>query len=274
MTTEEYLGRVWHALHDLPWRTKRELVSELRGHLSELPEGRPDLVDRLGSPEQYAAELRAAAGLERRRGPIAFLRARRPRNLIATAVAVIIIGLATGGVAWVQSYQPIDWAGGGTLPRHIKFTQNGTAEPLEFHKGGHFRLGVPISNNGSFGVRIVGLGALKAGPIAFLPHPPLPFSIRLLMTRPSKNWDDRGRPLIPFQPFELAPGEESMLLLQGTYAKTCRPWQPGDVATPEPRGYLFRDGFIPIRFHFLWKTSTALVDPSFLLQIRFPRGCR
>jgi hypothetical protein len=273
LTTEEYLHRVWSALSDLPWKTKRELLSELRAHLSELPDG-TDLRTRLGTPEDYAAELRGAAGLERRRGMIPFLRARRPRNIALTVVALVLLGLVLGSFAWVQSYQPLDWAGGGIRPLNLKFTQNGTAEPIEFHKGGHFRLGVPISNNGSFGVRIVGLGALKAGPIAFLPHPPLPFSIRLLMTRPSKNWDDRGLPLIPSQPFELEPGEESMLVLEGTYTKTCRPWQPGDVATPEPRGYLFKDGFIPIRFHFLWKTSTALVFPSFLLEIRFPKGCR
>ena len=79
MTAEDYLRRVDVAVRDLPWRTRRELNSELRGHLAELPAD-TDFVERLGTPERYAADLRSAAGLERRRGPIAFLRARRPRN--------------------------------------------------------------------------------------------------------------------------------------------------------------------------------------------------
>ena len=90
MTADEYVRRVNYWLTDLPWGTKTELLSELRGHLSELPEG-TDLAS-LGTPEQYAADMRTAAGLERRRGVIAFLRARRPRNLILTFVIVTLIG--------------------------------------------------------------------------------------------------------------------------------------------------------------------------------------
>jgi hypothetical protein len=115
---------------------------------------------------------------------------------------------------------------------------------------------------------------MKVGPIALSPHPPLPFSIKLKMTRPVSVWDNRRGPLVRFRPFDLAPGKTAMLVLAATYPKTCRPYHPGEIADLQPRGFLFRDGLLPIRFHYLWKTSTALIWPQFLLRVRFPKGCR
>src|SRR5207249_4795499 len=106
-----------------------------------------------------------------------------------------------------------------------------------------------ISNNGSFPVRVVGIGALAATGTVDLPVPRgLPFSYRLFANEPSKNWDDRGRPVRPFRPFDLHPGEESLLVLEGTFHKTCRPWQPGDVTDLVPGGFLFKAYTFPIRF--------------------------
>jgi HAAS domain-containing protein len=273
MNADEYVRKVDSALRDLPWSQRRDLVSELPAHLSDVPAG-TDLAERFGTPEQYAADLRAAAGIDRRRGPIAFVRARRPRNVFLTATALALAGLIAGGIAWVQSYQPLIAAGSGPNPTQLRFRPNGAPKPLQFHKGGHFRIALPIENNGSFAVRIVGLGGIHAAPVAFLPHPPLPFTYRLLMKRPSKNWDERESHLIPFKPFDLAPGEGSMIVVYATYAKTCRPWEPRDVADVEPTGFLVRDGFFPIRYRFLWKTSTFLMSPMFPLRIGFPKECR
>lgn len=274
MNADEYVHEVDSALRDLPWRQRHELTAELHAHLAELPAD-TRLEERLGTPERYAADLRAAAHLERRRGPISFLRARRPRTVVFTVVALVVAGFLGSGIVWVQSYQPVSWAGGGFLPVHGRLTRGGFRDTVTFRKGGRFRWGIPISNNGSFAVRIVGIGALTATGNADLPVPPrLPFSIRLFINRPSKSWDDRGRPVTRFRPFDLPPGEESLLVLEGTFPKTCRPWMPGDVTDLEPGGYLFKDGAFPIRFHFLWKTSTALILPSVQLQIAFPKGCR
>jgi hypothetical protein len=63
MISEHYLQDVSFQLRDLPWRTRRELVSELEAHLAELPIG-TDYRLRLGTPQQYAADMRAAAGLD------------------------------------------------------------------------------------------------------------------------------------------------------------------------------------------------------------------
>lgn len=60
-----YYERVATALADLPQDTRDELLEDLPAHFAEvLTEQGGPLVDRLGPPTSYAAELRAAAGLD------------------------------------------------------------------------------------------------------------------------------------------------------------------------------------------------------------------
>ncbi|MEU8181901.1 hypothetical protein AB0B85_04615 [Micromonospora sp. NPDC049044] len=59
----DYVARVRAALADLPATQRDELTEDLADHLSEVAaEAEGTLVERLGEPETYAAELRAAAG--------------------------------------------------------------------------------------------------------------------------------------------------------------------------------------------------------------------
>jgi hypothetical protein len=58
-----YVARVRAALADLPPAVRDELLEDLPEHLAEVAaEGEGSLADRLGPPEAYAAELRAATG--------------------------------------------------------------------------------------------------------------------------------------------------------------------------------------------------------------------
>ena len=60
----DYVERVRRALADLSPADRDELLEDLPEHLAEVAaEDAGALVDRLGTPEAYAAELRAAAGL-------------------------------------------------------------------------------------------------------------------------------------------------------------------------------------------------------------------
>ena len=65
-TTDEistYVEAVRAALADLPEATREELLEDLPEHLAEIrAEDTVTLTDRLGTPEAYASELRAAAG--------------------------------------------------------------------------------------------------------------------------------------------------------------------------------------------------------------------
>lgn len=60
----DYVARVRAALADLPPDRRTELTEDLADHFAEVAaEGEGTLVERLGEPETYAAELRAAAGV-------------------------------------------------------------------------------------------------------------------------------------------------------------------------------------------------------------------
>jgi hypothetical protein len=64
VSAEQYLHRVRAALADLPHDEREELLEDLPAHLADVAaESGPDLEERLGSPEEYAAELRSSAGI-------------------------------------------------------------------------------------------------------------------------------------------------------------------------------------------------------------------
>jgi hypothetical protein len=244
VSVEEYLRRVDLALRDLPWRMRRDLVSELRAHLAELPADAD-----LGSPEQYAADLRSAAELEQRRGPVAFLRARRPRSVLLTAVALTVVGLAIGAVVWVQTYQPLEPAFGSIEPYDAVGAPAGDSESAVFHDGRPFRFGITVQNTGPFTVRIVDVPEV------------VPFTARLMMSGSLKNYAVRG-PYTRFHPFDLQPGQVRLVFFEGARAK-CG-W----------RGVTDVETGIAIRFGFLWRTATTVVRVPQKLAIIVPKDAR
>ncbi|MEW2441997.1 HAAS signaling domain-containing protein [Micromonospora marina] len=86
----DYVDRVRAALADLPPRVRDELTEDLPEHLAEVAaEGEGALVDRLGTPEAYAAELRAAAGAGEGRRPARFHRLAGAREQAATQIRLL-----------------------------------------------------------------------------------------------------------------------------------------------------------------------------------------
>jgi hypothetical protein len=64
LAAQDYLDGVAAELADLPEEDRADLLDELAAHVDELvAEGDAPLTARLGSPAEYAAELRASAGL-------------------------------------------------------------------------------------------------------------------------------------------------------------------------------------------------------------------
>jgi hypothetical protein len=253
LTAEDYLRLVAFELRDLPWKMRRDVVSELRGHLDELPPG-TDLGARLGKPHEYAAELRSAAGLERGHGAIAFVRARRPRNLILSAAALTLIGVAIGAVAWIQSYQPIAFAGATQLPVDSKQSLGQAGVSVVFRKGRPFEYGITIENRGRFAVRVLGV------PKSVTDF----YSGRLLMSK-DRTGHLQEKPLEPFHPFSMKPLSFRWLVFKGVYACTTG-------MGPGPGGMTWET--IPVRFSFLWRTGTAQIPLAEPLTFSFPTGCR
>ena len=252
MTVETYLHWVGYELRDLPWNMRRRLLKELAEHLSELPAG-TDLVARLGSPEQYAAEMRAAAGLERRRGPIAFLRARRPRNLFLIALFLVAAGLAIGAVVWIDRYQPIVFAGESQLPLDSTPTPGAAGVTVVFRRGHPFTYGITIHNDDRFAVRVLGVPRYA---MDF-------FRGRLMMSKDQTGRLDE-RPLERFHPFDLKPGSFRWLVFKGVYACTTGAGRDSGIT---------RFAF-SIRYSFLWRTATATIPLDTPLSFTFQKDCQ
>jgi HAAS len=263
MIAADYVREVGYALRDLPWRQRRDLAAELQGHLAELPPD-IDLCERLGAPKQFAAELRAAAGLERRRGVTAFLRAQRPRRLVLVAAAVAMLGLVIAGVvyrhernSWVNSYQPLAFADGITYPKGTREVAGLTGEVATIHPGRPFYLGFQIINSGRVSVRVL------AVPYHSL-FPTLPWSARLRMAQPSYNGGVAG-PYRYFHPFDLQPHQTRFLIFRGVY--TCpsgsAPYEEWPLRT------------FPVRYSVLGHTAIAEIPfPDASLSFVFPRRMR
>lgn len=140
-----YYERVAAALADLPAETREELLDDLPAHFAEViaEQGGP-LIERLGPPATYAAELRAAAGLDadpapaakdrapiviyyerlraalpdldRRAGQVIgyprateFLRLLRPAWWIARAVCIVVLVFAADIVPTDRFDDPLGW---------------------------------------------------------------------------------------------------------------------------------------------------------------------
>ncbi|MDX6481781.1 MAG: hypothetical protein QOG85_2291 [Gaiellaceae bacterium] len=255
MTRKEYLRRVGSTLRDLPWSQRRDLLAELGSHLADFPAD-TDLAERLGPPEQYAADLRAAEGLERRHGPIAYLRARRPRTVLLVVLALMVIGLASGAVAWVESYQPI--ARGGHFVYPLREGASGLLEQLEgsqtedVRNGKPAEFGVTFSNNGPFTVRVTGIPTL----------------MQTVPARGALYIYERGDArLRPFHPFDLAPGQTANLVFRGTYNARCNPGGPTEQTILDLTGFR-------VQFSFLWRSGSAEVTFPAPLIFDYPKGER
>lgn len=247
MTKKDYLYWVGRELRDLPWNVRQGLLADLDTHLDEVS------IEQLGPPAAYAAELRESAGLERRRGPIAYLRARRPRNLVIVGVLLVVIALLASGFAWVESYQPLVH-GFGEMTQGKQLT---TEELATFHDGRRFTFGITVRNDGAFTVRVEDV------PLIELPSAAYPFSGRIMMSGVLKNAGVYP-PYVPFRPFDLKPGQERLLYLDGRY-DNCRDWGGGSGTEI--------DSF-PVTFGFLWRRETIRLPLNEPLVIQVPTGRR
>jgi len=248
VTRDAYLREVEWQLRDVRWKRRKALVAELAAHLDETPAGQLD------TPQAYAAELRRSENLPRRRGAVAFLRARRPRNLVLVALLLVLVALLVSGYAWAESYQPLTAGDYGLFPdRAVSGPAGETA--VTFRDGAPFRFGFSVRNDGSFAVRVVGV-----------PHATVadPFVTRTFVSGPLERARDIPGPTTPFRPFDLKPGEERMLILRGVFAH-CRNWGGTTTATYDS---------LPVRFQFLWRTETVSVPLPDQLVIQIPAGRR
>ncbi|MGC4887028.1 HAAS signaling domain-containing protein [Micromonospora sp. DT227] len=131
----DYVDRVRAALADLPPTLRDELTEDLPEHLAEVAaEGDGTLVDRLGAPEAYALELRAAAGAEPGGRPARLRRLASARDRAATQVRLLDRQLGpllghTRVADFLRSLRPAWWLVRGYLAALLigEMTRSGRA---------------------------------------------------------------------------------------------------------------------------------------------------
>ena len=256
-----YIHQVEEALSDLPWRQRRDLARDLRHHLASLPEG-TNLHARLGPPANYAAELRTAAGLENRHGPMAYIRRFQPLKLAVAALFVAVVALGIATLVWVSSYQPLAVGRASVYPVGSKAMVGAAQENVPFRQGAPFRVGMSVVNTGRFTVRVLGVTG------AFDSFQYLPVSHRhLTVSGPfPKNVTPPVAPGKAFRPFDLAPGQGMFIRLDGTYDAPC--YLGGAKWGQES----FSFGAFQVRYGFLWRTATVAIYLPLNLSIDFPNN--
>jgi hypothetical protein len=242
VNAERYLAAVSLELRDLPWRLRKSLIADLRLHLAEMPADE-DLEARLGIPSDYANELRAAAGITRSRGAVAFLRA-----------GLAILGTLAVGIAWGRSYQPLAKGHWSRQPDH---SREGALQEsvVRFREGKPFQLGFSLMNTGSFSVKVIGVPIHNG----FL----WPFAVRTFIARSD---GDGIAPMDRFRPFTLRPGHERMILLRGRYAN-CRFYRVSGSLTVTA---------LPVRERFLlWRRTLEFpLSSPLVIQFHDSNNCR
>jgi hypothetical protein len=259
VSRDDYVRAVEQQLRDLRWKQRRDVSADLRRHLAELPGG-TDLVARLGTPEEYAAELRAAAGLTRQRGAIAFVRSRRPRDLLLVPALAVAAGLVTAVLViryerqqFVEHYQPIRLGNYSYYPAHARGLVGIAGEEVVFHPGKPFKFGIEIVNVGRYSVRILGV------PFEHI----APWHAQLRMGPLSTTEALRG-PTHRFRAFDLQPGQYRFLFLRGVYWCTTGYSRGGAVTYTD----------FPVRYRFRSHWATASIPLPGPLAINWPNeGC-
>jgi HAAS domain-containing protein len=124
LDVRSYLAALERCLDDLPLGERRELLEDLEEHLAEVAaEGDGTLVERLGPPDVYAAELRASAGLpprDRKRAIALRARERLGRSAIGRTIQRTIDGarnlpIVRKVIAFLPEVRPGWWVFRGYL---------------------------------------------------------------------------------------------------------------------------------------------------------------
>lgn len=237
-----YVDEVARRLRDLPPAERAEIEADLRRHLVEIGcVTGPDCIDRLGSPERYAAELREGLGLGEYRRP----RRRLPIVLIAVIVLVgsaAVIALARRDDPLPEDFQAVSGPLMSTVGGDAADTF-GTDVQLVIDAGGTARYAMVLRNTSdeTLDVDALGVGFVRwsANGSAVYGGEPEPTTDSTDVTM-SQLWspdvrvarladptdvgiDEHERTGEPFTPFRWEPGDAYLVSLSGEVA----PCEPG-----------------------------------------------
>jgi hypothetical protein len=163
------------------------------------------------------------------------------RRVLVAALATAVVMLV-GAVAWLLTYSPLEpgslsGAPGGTAAWSVADT--GVGDVVYYVSAGKpavFEIGFDVENGGRLPITLQGLGSPTAFALARMGRYPT-------FEEPSR---EVGRPLVPFEPVTIDPGDSRYLVLELRIEgqEVCS--QPGSSGVPSDPGLRYRTlGIVP-----------------------------
>jgi hypothetical protein len=218
-----YVDAIGAHLRDVPWAQREALLDDVATHLADAQLDPEDLAlwtERFGSPQAYAASLRADLGLRTdevglHKGGVFWLRHARLRVKLLAAAGAIAACTFVAAVVWVLRAQPLTFESAVTQFDAESIDAGGESEfRWRWSRGGQFAAGTWLHNDAAVAIRVTALDA------------------------PRGTWDHErvtlaaGRDLVlgrdrPFAPFTLAPGTSRLVWFRGSFTRCPEPYAPG-----------------------------------------------
>ena len=160
---------------------------------------------------------------------------------MVAALATVVVMLF-GGVAWLLTYSPLrpgslSGAPGGSAAWSVADTGVGdVVYYVSAGKPGVFEIGFDVQNTGRLPITLQGLASPTAFTLASMGRYPV-------FEEPSR---EVGRPLVPFEPVTIDPGDSHYLVLQLRIGGEVVCTQSGGSFVPSDPGLRFRTlGLVP-----------------------------
>jgi len=163
-----YYATVGRAVADVPWRRRGPALADLAERLRALDADASPTTE-LGPPEEYAAAVRADAGLGEQPGGFgARLAATRPRTKVLAAAGAVVVVVLFVALIGVLRYQPLRTDGSAqALDPAIVIDDAGGVKglTLRFEPGGEILVRYSITNGGLVDVHVDGVEIEKRFPV-------------------------------------------------------------------------------------------------------------
>jgi hypothetical protein len=163
------------------------------------------------------------------------------RRVVVAAFATVVVMLF-GGLAWLLTYSPLrpgslSGAPGGSAAWSVADTGVGdVVYYVSAGKPGVFEIGFDVQNTGRLPITLQGLGSPTAFTLASMGRYPV-------FEEPTR---EVGRPLVPFEPVTIGPGDSHYLVLQLRIEGEVVCTQSGGSFVPSDPGLRFRTlGLVP-----------------------------
>lgn len=255
---QTYVTEVRRQLRDVPAMRRRELLDQATDHLAERPaaETSGGLADALGSPGEYAMELRADAGIPARFGRWQrFLGQRRGvlAAQIITASALLVGSLVAW--SWFTAAPNIFNSCGGVVASDVEAIGSGSRTEYRVVYHEQQRMGISLCLVANPGVTVESISVPFSAPIA------QPVGVELSLGRTESSFVGDASAFHPYNPSDYP------------WVGGATLWFEFDVCGANSRSFRFWFDSVDVGYHYRGLSDTLRLDLGYFVSIALDGGC-